>query len=137
MSRLFAHRHQSLTERFCSGFIINVETLCWEWIGSLSNGYGRLKNNYKSLQAHRVSYELTKGTIQRGLEIDHLCRNRKCVNPDHLEVVTTKINQERSVRATKALCSKGHPLDGITKRKAKKYPQRFCKTCLRLRGRTN
>lgn len=69
---------------------------CWEWTAAIfPNGYGAFKNGKKNYLAHRWSYEHEKGEIPKGLEIDHLCRNRKCVNPDHLEAVCHTTNVER------------------------------------------
>ena len=72
---------------------------CWIWKASLTNkGYGRFNlKNYKGQAAHRISYELFIGDIPKGLQLDHLCRNRLCVNPDHLEPVTRKENILRGV----------------------------------------
>jgi len=73
---------------------------CWNWIGFLDrNGYGicgRGVNNEK--YAHRAVYRYFRGTIPKGMTLDHLCRNRSCVNPDHLEPVTLKENVRRSPR---------------------------------------
>lgn len=63
---------------------------CWNWTGSLSHGYGR----HNQAKAHRVAYELTNGPIPPDREIDHKCRNRACVNPSHLRLVTRKQNEE-------------------------------------------
>lgn len=61
---------------------------CWEWEGTHSpSGYSRVSFQGRQLQAHRVAYELTLGPVPAGLDLDHLCRNRGCVNPGHLEVV--------------------------------------------------
>jgi len=78
------------------------ESGCWEWTSNITGaGYGSLslgagKNGY----AHRYSYELMRGSIPDGLTIDHLCRNTRCVNPDHLEPVTQAENNRRA-RAAK------------------------------------
>ena len=72
--------------RFWDKVRINKDTGCWEWIGSLQNmGYGKLSINGQIFLAYRIAYKLMKGDIPNELEIDHLCRNKKCVNPAHLE----------------------------------------------------
>lgn len=76
---------------------------CWEWLGSkTSNGYGQVAIKREIFKAHRVVYEWLVGTIPRGLEIDHLCRNRSCVRPDHLEPVTRVVNIRRARAAATA-----------------------------------
>lgn len=64
---------------------------CWEWLASRTKRYGM----YQGRQAHRVAYEFLKGPVPKGLELDHLCRNRYCVNPDHLEAVPHQVNVQR------------------------------------------
>ena len=71
-----------------AGYVVNEETGCWDWKGRvLRNGYGKIAIKNVSTSAHRVAYELYKGPIPEGMMIDHLCRNRACCNPDHLEAV--------------------------------------------------
>lgn len=73
---------------------------CWIWTGVVGkNGYGRMGWRGRFLGAHRVSYALLKGSLVEGLQIDHLCRVRSCVNPDHLEQVTPQVNIQRGWRA--------------------------------------
>lgn len=86
---------------------------CWEWTGYCTpDGYAR----FRSFDAHRWAYQQFVGDIPEGRELDHLCRNRRCVKPDHLEAVTRRVNVLRgrsfaAVNAAKQACSKGHPFD--------------------------
>lgn len=108
---------------------------CWEWTGFISpTGYGKL--TYRPLgqqQAHRIVYSILVGQIPGGLTLDHLCRNRACVNPEHLEPVTLGVNTLRgeapsAKNARKTHCPKGHELSGenIYKSRGK---GRQCRTC--------
>lgn len=91
---------------------------CWIWSWQLNDtGYGTLKVNAKRRTAHRVAYELRYGEIPKGLELDHLCRNRACINPLHLEPVTHKENMSRGDKLAmsrpqreKTHCKNGHEL---------------------------
>lgn len=91
-----------------------AEDGCWEWLGSrTSNGYGRHQMRGKHWMAHRAAYVLLVGPIADGMQLDHLCRNRGCVNPEHLEQVTARENTLRSSsfiadNARKTHCHKGH-----------------------------
>lgn len=67
---------------------------CWNWGGALSRGYGVIRVDGKKALAHRVSYELANGPIPEGLQIDHMCHNRRCVNPSHLQAVTAEGNRQ-------------------------------------------
>lgn len=80
-------------------------TACWLWQGQQNrNGYGRIKIQGRWLMVHRVSYELHIGPIPEGLVLDHLCRNRLCCNPQHLEAVTVR---ENTLRGEAKLFRKG------------------------------
>ena len=71
---------------------------CWQWIGATNTkGYGHIRagGNMPVMSAHRWSWEFFNGPIPTGLEVDHLCFNRSCVNPDHLDVVTRYVNVHR------------------------------------------
>ncbi len=89
---------------------------CWQWTGHLTqSGYGSIYFNRKATPVHRFAYELLVGKIPDGLVIDHLCRNRGCVNPAHLEPVTERVNILRGVsfsaeNAAKTHCAHGHSL---------------------------
>lgn len=95
---------------------------CWLYFGFLDkDGYGVFRVGEKNVRAHRFSYELATGSIPDGLTIDHVvnngCTNRNCVNPSHLEPVTTRINilrgdGEAAKNARKTHCLNGHPLEG-------------------------
>jgi len=109
---------------------------CWIWTSaSGSSGYGHLRVGARTLMAHRVSYETFRSTIPTGLEIDHRCNTKLCINPDHLEPVTKSENQRRSdlqkQRRAETKCKHGHVLDG--RRIAR--PGRYCRTCVKLNKR--
>ncbi len=97
--------------------IARAENGCWEWIASCKpNGYGYFRR-WKERgggYAHRWAYEHFVGPIPDGLHLDHLCRNKRCVNPSHLEPVTQAENNRRQVVALGArssACKRGHDLD--------------------------
>lgn len=98
---------------------------CWVWVaGKDWDGYGIFSVGYSSPRAHRYAYEQLVGPVPAGLELDHLCRNRACVNPAHLDPVTSRVNTLRgesppSVNAVRVECINGHPLSA----------DRKCPTC--------
>jgi hypothetical protein len=110
---------------------------CWEWLGGKDGkGYGISTNKGRTARAHRHLYGLLFGPVPKHLVLDHLCRNRICVNPTHLEVVTHKQNILRGLGVTaanarKTHCIHGHPLSGdnlyIRTRLGK--PWRQCRAC--------
>lgn len=110
---------------------------CWVWTAALtSRGYGCVGMNGRRYLSHRATYMLLVGPIPAGLELDHLCRNKVCCNPGHLEPVTSKTNSERSEPATKLRCIQGHPLAGpnlTIKSKSNGLTQRECRMCMMLR----
>lgn len=86
-------------------------TECWKWTAKLSHdGYAIIAVNGKQIGAHRFAYEKWIGPIPEGLHLDHLCRVRHCVNPEHLEPVTNIENIRRGGNAAKVVCKNGHSL---------------------------
>lgn len=107
---------------------------CWMWIGSVnSSGYGTISVGTRTMQAHRVSYELwNTNPIPDGLVLDHVCWNKSCVNPDHLEPVTQSENNYRTFddpRNQKTHCKRGHAL--TPENVIRWRTHRRCKTCHR------
>jgi hypothetical protein len=119
---------------------IRIDSSCWTWTGFLGpGGYGMVKRGGRTQRVHRYVYELLTGiTIPAELVIDHLCRNRACCNPAHLEPVTTRENILRgvgagAVNAQKTHCPSGHPYDGTNL--AVRAGGRWCRECERVSGR--
>lgn len=121
---------------------VNKTKSCWLWTGKTNNaGYGIFANSHHATTAHRWSYVLTCSKIQDRLVIDHLCRNKLCVRPDHLEAVTQQVNLLRGLNtpATRTACPKGHHYS-IENTSFERYPigitgkiknGRKCKICRR------
>jgi hypothetical protein len=87
---------------------------CWIWLGAkVTGGYGMATVRYRTRMVHKLFYERANGPVASGLELDHLCRDRACVNPAHLEPVTSRVNILRgeglsAKNARKTHCSYGH-----------------------------
>jgi hypothetical protein len=97
-------------DRFWSRVTVGGPDDCWPWNAAVSNlGYGRFGNGtHGTTYAHRIAYLAIVGGIPDGLELDHLCRNRRCINPAHLEPVTHRQNIQRGKTATATHCVNGH-----------------------------
>jgi hypothetical protein len=115
------HKEKPLAERLWPKVVRPADvSACWEWAGArMRNGYrvigGPGGRQGRTLLAHRAVWELLNGPVPVGKELDHLCRNRGCVNPDHLEPVARRENWLRgespSARVVRtAICKQGHPL---------------------------
>ena len=138
----------SIIDRFMKFVSPEPMSGCWLWTGNVDRGgYARFnipaEPRWKLASAHRTSYEIFKGPIPEGLDIDHLCRVRCCVNPAHLEAVTTQENVIRGVRAGAGVaissaraaekklandkCPAGHAYDRYYEKGAKRF--RYCFTC--------
>ena len=132
-----------VAERVLSKVIVTPSE-CWEWQGQRDKaGYGRVSvgsridGTKRIASAHRTAYEAFVGPVPDGLELDHLCRNRGCVNPAHLEPVTRLENVRRARRAH---CPRGHLLEGRNLYLNPAGNRRGCRecnrqACLRYRAR--
>lgn len=117
----------------------NTDSGCWEWTASRTGaGYGQIAQGRTMLYAHRLAYEWLVGPIPDGLELDHLCRNRRCCNPDHLEPVTHGDNMRRGDSgknmSAKTHCPKGHEYSTENTWLSNKG-SRVCKACKANRQR--
>jgi len=123
-------------ERFWSYVERGPENQCWEWQGYIDiDGYGQFWNE-TLCRAHRYAYELMVGPIPEGLVLDHLCNNKICVNPHHLEATTNRTNTLRadglpSRNARKTHCLHGHPFNEVNTYRGEDGGRR-CRTCLRM-----
>lgn len=141
----FKHpRGAPVSERLAHYSAINPTTGCHEWSGCKSqNGYAYIRVAGRTVYAHRVAWELANGPVPAGRYLDHLCRNRRCINPGHLEPVTHRENVIRgigptAINAAKTHCYAGHELspDNLTSRELR-LGHRKCLTCKRERNRAD
>jgi hypothetical protein len=121
---------------------VKIVAECWEWQGFVDpNGYGQFYPTHtKNELAHIYAYKFVYDIVPEGLVIDHLCRNRKCVNPFHLEAVTQRVNTLRGIgpsalNAVKTHCPQGHPYDEANTWVNPKKNERICRECSRQRYR--
>lgn len=121
-------------------FKVNPISECWDWIGALTAaGYGTIEINYRQTSAHKWVYALCSGFWpDKKLNLDHLCRNRHCVNPRHLELVTFRTNILRGIgiaaeNTVKTHCINGHeftPENTYNRQRPGRQPERACKSCI-------
>lgn len=116
------------------------KTPCWPWTAAKTNGYGVVQHEGRVQRAHRVIRTILVGPIPAGLESDHLCRNRACVNPEHTEPVTQAENNRRSESASakharQTHCKRGHEFtrENTYLRTRGHKRERFCRECCRKR----
>jgi hypothetical protein len=128
--------NQSISARSDRRYDVD-ENGCWLWRGGrFENGYAQIRYDGKTRRAHRVIYEVLVGPIQAGLVLDHLCRVRHCVNPDHLEVVTERENIYRGlglagINAAKTHCVNGHEFSPENTYYSPNAHRRSCRICSR------
>ena len=131
-----------IAERLARYSVPVTESGCLLWIGRVTpTGYGRIQVNGKACQAHRIAYQEAKGVIPTGLTLDHLCRVRCCINPEHLEPVTAQENLRRGIQGQnqyikRTHCKRGHALtleniyhSPVRERRG----ERLCKVCHNMR----
>jgi hypothetical protein len=143
------YRRVPLKERILRKIVVDEDTGCWKWKGNVAtNGYGtlgvgsRTDRSRKTEYAHRASYIAFVDQIPEGKELDHLCRNRDCVNPDHLDPVTRRENIMRGdgpkkfglINSMKTHCLRGHLFDEVNTY-YRPSGGRVCRECTRVRRR--
>ena len=127
----------NLPKRFERKIMVDEIRGCWLWTAAVHpKGYGLVRFEGRTHPAHRVVYMLVRGRIERGLQLDHLCRTRHCVNPWHCEQVTAAINTSRGVNhnTSKTHCIRGHE---FTLENTYEFyeGERLCRECQRERVR--
>ena len=125
---------KNIFEKIESKIIRITESGCWVWMGGcVSGGYSSIWFNKMRTSAHRVTYEIYRGKIPVGLDLDHLCRVRCCVNPWHLEAVTRQVNIRRGLKCMpKTHCKKGHELSTENLYIRPHDKLRMCRKCRKI-----
>ena len=127
-------------DRIAPRLVVDEETGCWRFTGTLTTGYGRVSVGGRLFLVHRIAYELFVGPIPEGLQIDHVwdrgCRHRDCANPAHLEAVTLAENKRRGRQGVlwtmPETCKYGHPLEGDNLAPGRPGHDRWrCRACSR------
>lgn len=126
--------NEATVSRFLSK--VQFENDCWIWTGTISRGYGQFRFAGATQRAHRFGYQILVGEIPAGLVLDHLCCNKACVNPDHLEPVTQNENINRAgtlaimreAKLSRTHCKRGHRYDSKNTY-VKRNGARDCRQC--------
>lgn len=130
------HRFDSVMDRFMSK-VCKLPNGCWAWNGARNRwGYGKFTVGRVTVAAHRYAYAKLVGRIPDALTIDHLCRNRSCVNPEHMQPVTMRENLLRgdtfqARNASKTHCKNGHEFTPVNTRIVNGWRQ--CRECMLIR----
>lgn len=136
-----AHRARPLDERIAERCSFTSDDECWEWPTTDATGYGKTRlgllneGTRRTVNVHRAVYELYVEPVDGDLQLDHLCRNRACCNPDHLEPVTAQENMARGfskprMNALKTHCMRGHEFTPENTQ-LDRHGKRYCRTCKR------
>lgn len=133
----YREKRETRLRKFMEKVSMNEETGCMEWVGAmLPNGYGQVGFRGKLWVAHRAFWVFMGKPDPGGFDLDHLCRNRKCINPDHLELVSRGDNLRRGFIARG--CKNGHPYspeDFSVVKRSNGIQELRCKVCHRERNR--
>ena len=118
-------RHLPIADRLLAMSRLDADTGCRVWLASKDEkGYGQVRHDGTCRKAYKVAWVLEHGPVPAGLELDHLCRNPACINPEHLEPVTHKENMRRGMYGQRTACPRGHAYDIV-----RPNGSRWCKQC--------
>lgn len=137
---MFSFGDRRLPDAFWRRVITEPMSGCWLWLGPINTGgYAEFSvGSYGQVRGHRIAYITLVGEVPKGLELDHLCRTRSCVNPDHLEPVTAEENRLRGARGLTTHCLRGHefsPENTCIRTRPDGRTVRMCRMCNKIRHR--